>query len=66
MGVEAGDVISLEAGAARGPDWILGVLADLEGDPGLVVVRAPDEAFMLESRTTSFSGGMDTPDIRGG
>ena len=66
MGVEAGDVISLEAGAAWSPDWVLGVLADLEGDPSIVVIRAPDESFMLESRSPSLSGGMDTPDVRGG
>ena len=65
MGVEAGDVTSLEAGATRSPDWVLGMLADLEGDPGIAVVRAPDEAFMLESGSASLCRGMDTPYVRG-
>ena len=66
MGVEAGDLASFETGATRSPNWVLGMLADLEGDPGIAVVRAPYESFMLESGSTSFRRGMDTPDVRGG
>ncbi len=66
MGVEAGDLVSFEAGATRSPDKVLGMLADLEGDPRFVVVSAIDEAFMLESRSASFRRGVDTPDVRGG
>jgi len=59
-------VTSFETGATRSPGRVLGVLADLEGDPGIVVIRAPDEAFMLETGPTSFSGGIDAPYVRGG
>jgi hypothetical protein len=49
VGVETGDVASFEAGATSCLDWVLGVLANLEGDPGVLVVSAPDTAFVLET-----------------
>jgi hypothetical protein len=41
------------------------MLPDLEDDPIVLFVGALDEAFVLETRSPSISGGMDSPTVMG-
>jgi hypothetical protein len=42
------------------------MLADFEGDPDFMIIRAPDSTFVLEARAPGLGGGMDPPDVWGG
>ncbi len=42
------------------------MLADLEGNPLILVVDSPQHALVLESRAPCLSRWMDTPLVRGG
>ncbi len=61
MGIEAGDASALEASASCDPRGVLGVLADLDSDPLVLVVDPPHDTLVLETGASCLSRGMDTP-----
>ena len=65
VGIEDGDVCSFEARSSGGLRMILGVLSNLDGHLVIPVVDAPNEALVLEAKSSGLGRRVDAPLARG-
>jgi len=65
IGIEGDDLSSLKSSHGLGSTRVMGVMSDLEDDPLVLIVGAPDSAFVMESRSPRLCRRVYAPIVGG-